>query len=78
MGNEYITDEIEMPNEPTWNATSIGEYSTDNKQIVTVVYDDGYSCMEHILYDAKPSCKHKIQPQWSGIKCIKCGGWYCA
>ena len=29
------------------------------------------------LYDADPNCKHYIEPQWSGIKCIRCNGWYC-
>ena len=32
------------------------------------------------LYDALQSCDHKIVDgdNWSGIKCAKCGGWYCA
>ncbi len=30
------------------------------------------------LYDADPNCEHKLHPNcWSGIKCIKCGGWFC-
>jgi hypothetical protein len=32
---------------------------------------------EFILYDADPKCKHKIVEKWSGIKCTKCGGWFC-
>ena len=38
-------------------------------------YDSG---IEGVLYRADPECNHEIQAQWSGIKCIKCGGWYCA
>ena len=30
------------------------------------------------LYDADPNCKHQHDPYcYSGIRCIKCGGWYC-
>jgi putative endonuclease len=29
------------------------------------------------LYDPKAGCKHKIEHLWSGIKCSKCGGWFC-
>jgi hypothetical protein len=32
------------------------------------------------LYNALPNCKHEIVDGygWSGIRCKKCGGWYCA
>mgnify|MGYP000847438382 CR=1 FL=1 len=30
------------------------------------------------LYDADPNCDHVIRSEWSGIKCTKCKGWYCA
>ena len=33
--------------------------------------------IKYTLYDADPDCIHDIIPQWSGVKCIKCGGWYC-
>ena len=29
------------------------------------------------LWDADPKCKHKVVTLWSGVKCTKCGGWYC-
>lgn len=30
------------------------------------------------LYDADPTCWHELDPDCSsGIKCIKCGGWFC-
>lgn len=30
------------------------------------------------LWDADPNCKHILDPKsWSGIKCLKCGGWFC-
>jgi hypothetical protein len=30
------------------------------------------------LWDADPNCVHVHDPHcWSGIKCCKCGGWYC-
>ena len=30
------------------------------------------------LYDADPNCEHNIVPVLSGgIKCTKCGGWFC-
>lgn len=30
------------------------------------------------LYDADPNCNHDVQSLWSGVKCRKCRGWYCA
>lgn len=30
-----------------------------------------------VLYGADPNCVHEIEAQCSGIKCVKCGGWYC-
>lgn len=76
MQNDYIDGELLIPDEPTRNATTIGEYENDENQTITFQYDDGL--FEQTLYNAKPSCKHKIQAQASGIKCIKCHGWYCA
>ena len=30
------------------------------------------------LWDADPKCDHEIiDPPGGGIKCIKCGGWFC-
>ena len=36
-----------------------------------------YSEEEGILYRADPNCKHELKLKWSGIKCRKCGGWFC-
>lgn len=30
-----------------------------------------------VLYNADEECEHEIEVLWSGIKCTKCGGWYC-
>lgn len=30
------------------------------------------------LFSAKKNCVHQIESQWSGYKCVKCSGWYCA
>lgn len=43
-------------------------------------YDD--LKFEHLrdikLYNADPNCNHNIVPQLSGgVKCTKCGGWFC-
>ena len=30
------------------------------------------------LYNADPNCEHNVVPQLSGgVKCTKCGGWFC-
>jgi hypothetical protein len=57
-------------------ATTIGTYDTDELQTIEIKYD----CMgiEAVLWKARPSCRHKVQAQPSGgIKCVKCGGWFC-
>ncbi len=28
------------------------------------------------LFDADPECLHKIEEKLSGIRCVKCGGWF--
>lgn len=33
---------------------------------------------EGVLYGADANCYHQVEAQWSGVKCVKCGGWYCA
>lgn len=34
--------------------------------------------LEQDLYDADPNCEHELDPNcWSGIKCLKCKGWFC-
>lgn len=32
---------------------------------------------EEELYNADPNCKHEIVSDSSGIRCKKCGGWFC-
>ena len=57
-------------------ATTIGLYDTDKLQTIEIKYDG--TEIEDVLYNARPSCKHKIQGQLSGgIKCVNCGGWFC-
>ena len=30
------------------------------------------------LYDSDKNCDHVLDPNcWSGIKCLKCDGWFC-
>lgn len=39
---------------------------------------EGY-CERWSLYGGDPKCKHEVYGQISGgVKCIKCGAWYCA
>ena len=50
----------------------------------TVTVVDGMPYIEHggltPLYSGAPDCKHEIVggDNYSGIKCRKCKGWYCA
>lgn len=30
------------------------------------------------LYNADPDCRHYVVGLWSGVKCVRCNGWYCA
>lgn len=69
MKDIYIEDSAEE-----YEAETIGTH--DKKRCtIQVRYRNGF---KQILYNADPICKHLIKPQWSGIKCIKCDGWYCA
>jgi hypothetical protein len=51
------------------------EYKHNNS-----VYGDeleGYT-ERNKLYNADPNCKHEVYgASGGGVKCIKCGGWYC-
>ena len=30
------------------------------------------------LWDADPNCDHELDPNcYSGVRCLKCSGWYC-
>ena len=30
------------------------------------------------LWDADPNCEHELDPKcYSGVRCLKCSGWYC-
>ena len=60
----------------SYNAHTIGIYNTDKPQTIKIKYDN--TGIEDILWDARPSCQHKIQAQLSGgVKCVNCGGWFC-
>ena len=52
------------------------------KKVFTVPTYDGkpYDIEEdrYTLYNADKNCIHQIETQWSGYKCVKCNGWYCA
>lgn len=77
----YIDEEVPIEEDPCCPAVTIEcENTSDELQTVTVKYekDTKHQGQTQLLYHAKPSCKHMVQAQWSGIKCIKCGGWYCA
>lgn len=43
-------------------------YITGEMPIESGLIRNANTVGEQILYNAKPSCKHKIQAQWSGIK----------
>ena len=52
------------------------DYSEDEMKLAQCL--DSFSESEQeFLYDADPNCVHEIIEKWSGIKCKKCGGWYC-
>lgn len=74
--NKYIEEDMPIEPNPIEDAYTVGDYKNDELQIIEVKYVNGFS--KQILYNARPSCRHKIQAQWSGVKCIACNGWYCA
>lgn len=36
----------------------------------------GERSIEERLIGADKNCDHQVEPQWDGVKCMKCGGWY--
>lgn len=32
---------------------------------------------EELLYNADPDCDHEVVARDSGVKCVKCPGWFC-
>lgn len=72
----YIEEELPIETEPLRKAHTLGNYSNNERQQIFFEYEGFWG--RHILYNARPSCEHEIQAQLSGgIRCIKCGGWYC-
>jgi len=44
-------------------------------ELLPAMKDQGYKLE---LWDADPNCEHVLDPNcWSGVKCLKCKGWYC-
>lgn len=75
----YINEEILIENDIIREAETIGTYeNTHVKQAILIKYSKHPTTSYQRLYNASPNCDHLIQAQFSGIKCIKCGGWYCA
>lgn len=48
-------------------------------QFVRIETHDGRMvAVARTLWNADPDCKHELDPNcWSGIRCLKCRGWYC-
>ena len=45
--------------------------------MTTFLKKDG-TTYEDVLWHYDPACLHELDPNnWSGIKCMKCGGWFC-
>ncbi len=42
-----------------------------------VVDDKNNGDWDDNLFDADPNCIHEIKNKWSGVECVKCGGWFC-
>ncbi len=43
-----------------------------------VTYGEHQLKLRHTLWQADPDCKHELDPNcWSGIRCLKCRGWFC-
>lgn len=60
----------------------VGAFLDDNLYYVCdddEEYEEDYEYLKYIsLYNADPNCDHNIVPQLSGgVKCTKCGGWFC-
>jgi len=63
------------------NSKNSGAKNQQGKRVngLTKVKDEEGRVMKVVLYDADPKCKHELDPTcWSGIKCKKCAGWFCA
>lgn len=90
-GNLFTQEGLKPMDIRPVNASIIPEEVDDacgSKHVLNFIYLDEYEHYSevhqvhynrtHVLYSADPNCDHEIEPQWSGIKCIHCNGWYCA
>jgi hypothetical protein len=75
--DEPIPIEQDTSFEKVIQVRTLGDGSSKRCTIVFKYPNSGY---EQVLYHADPDCEHEIVggDNMSGIKCRKCGGWYCA
>lgn len=55
--------------------------STDSNYVregTTTVKTESGETFETTLWQYDPDCEHLLDPHnWSGMKCLHCGGWFC-
>lgn len=72
---ENETAKLHFDDDVIRDAETVEVYNELRNDIL-VRYVDYPSAPLQNLANAKPSCKHKIQAQFAGIRCLKCGGWW--
>jgi len=68
----YLNDPDGVPSDPRESAMSADEVRQEKN-------GRSDARLNELLFGADPDCKHVLDPKcWSGIRCTKCRGWYCA
>lgn len=57
---------------------SVKDINQDCNKLSECSTEDIETSNDYELHDADPKCCHELDPEClSGIKCKKCGGWFC-
>jgi len=58
----------------------VNDMGDEDKEPTTYTKEELEAHQEKIgeLWGADPDCWHELDPKmWSGIRCVKCKGWFC-
>lgn len=80
MSASHVEDPGSIPGSSTNLMEQIENTSEETlvAEGLVIMKDEDGKMSEVTLFDFRKDCDHEQDPNcWSGIKCRKCGGWFC-